>query len=123
MNLIYGDQPIKGEDPIRGGKSSAFLLHAEGGAPAPPRHDFFTLLGIGEGPFKLIESIFYENEDDLDTITDSITSYICFCEENIVQTKRIKVYANSKPWANRELKTIQGCKWSQKKKRKSTTRQ
>ena len=50
--------------------------------------------------------IFYENEDDLDTITDSITSYICFCEENIVQTKRIKVYANSKPWVNRELKTI-----------------
>ena len=43
--------------------------------------------------------IFYENEDglDLDTITDSITSYICVCEENIVQTKRIKVYANSKP--------------------------
>ena len=49
--------------------------------------------------------IFYENEDDLDTITDSITSYICFCEENIVQTKRIKVYANSKPWVNGELKT------------------
>ena len=47
----------------------------------------------------------HKNEDDLDTITDSITSYICFCEENIVQTKRIKVYANSKPWVNRELKT------------------
>ena len=53
----------------------------------------------------------YENEDDLDTITDSITSYICFCEENIVQTKRIKVYANSKPWVNRELKTILLEKW------------
>ena len=50
--------------------------------------------------------IFYENEDDLDTITDSITSYECFCEENIVQTKMIKVYANSKPWVNRELKAI-----------------
>ena len=50
--------------------------------------------------------MFYENEDDLDTITDSITSYICFCEESIVQTKRIKVYANSKLWVNRELKTI-----------------
>ena len=34
--------------------------------------------------------IFYENEDDVDTITDSITSYICFCEENIVQTKGSK---------------------------------
>ena len=50
--------------------------------------------------------IFYENEDDLDTFTDSITSYKCFWEENIVQTKRIKVYANFKPWVNRELKTI-----------------
>ena len=50
--------------------------------------------------------IFYENVDDLDTITDSITLYICFCEKNIVQTKRIKVYANPKAWVNRELKTI-----------------
>ena len=57
MNLIYGDQPNKGEDPIRGGQSSAFLFHAEGGAPAPPRHDFLQLLGVGEGPFMLIESI------------------------------------------------------------------
>ena len=36
--LRYGDQPIKG-------------------APTPPRQDFFTLLGIGKGPFRLIESI------------------------------------------------------------------
>ena len=49
---------------------------------------------------------FLRKRRDLDTITDSITLYICFCEENIVQTKRIKVYANSKPWVNRELKTI-----------------
>ena len=33
--------------------------------------------------------ILYENEDELATVTDSI-----------------KVYANSKPWVNRELKTI-----------------
>ena len=33
INFTYGDQPNKGEDPIRGGQSSAFLLHAEGGAP------------------------------------------------------------------------------------------
>ena len=29
INLTYGDQLIKGEDPVRGGQSSAFLLHAE----------------------------------------------------------------------------------------------
>ena len=56
-NLTYGDQPNKGEDPIRGGQSSAFLLHAEGGAPAPPRHDFLQMLGVGKGPFILEESI------------------------------------------------------------------
>ena len=57
INLTYGDQPIKGEDPIRDGQSSAFLLHAEGGAPSPPRHDFFKILGIGEGPFLFKEFI------------------------------------------------------------------
>ena len=57
INFTYGDQPNKGEDPIRGGQSSAFLLHAEGGAPAPPRHDFLQMLGVGKGPFKLLESI------------------------------------------------------------------
>ena len=45
INLTYGDQPNKGEDPIRGGQSSAFLLHAEGGAPAPPRQRLFTNVG------------------------------------------------------------------------------
>ena len=57
INLTYGDQPNKGEDPIRGAQSSAFLLHAEGGAPALPRHDFLHLSGVGKGPFILIESI------------------------------------------------------------------
>ena len=57
INLTYGDQPNKGEDPIRGGQSSAFLLRAEGGAPAPPRQVFLELSGIGKGPFILEESI------------------------------------------------------------------
>ena len=57
INLTYGDQLIKEEDPIRGGKSSAFLLHAEGDAPAPPRHGFFLMSGIGEGPFVVLKSI------------------------------------------------------------------
>ena len=57
INFTNGDQPNKGEDPIRGGQSSAFLLHAEGGAPAPPRHDFLQMLGVGKGPFILEESI------------------------------------------------------------------
>ena len=57
INLTNGDQPNKGEDPIRGGQSSAFLLHAEGGAPAPPRHGFCKVSGIGEGPVLFEESI------------------------------------------------------------------
>ena len=57
INFTNGDQPNKGEDPIRGGQSSAFLLHAEGGAPAPPRHVFLKLSGVGKGPFFNEESI------------------------------------------------------------------
>ena len=57
VNFTNGDQLIKGEDSIRGGQSSVFFLQAEGGAPAPPRHGFFNLLGIGEGPVLIKESI------------------------------------------------------------------
>lgn len=48
--------------------------------------------------------VFFENETDYDKLTDSITSYIQFCEENVVKTKEVKMYANNKPWITKELK-------------------
>ena len=57
LNVTYGDQLIRGEDAIRDEKSSAFHLRAEGGAPAPPRHDFFAMVRIYKGPFVGLESI------------------------------------------------------------------
>ena len=42
-----------------------------------------------------------ENEDDL---TDTITSYIQFCENIVITTKQVKVYPNTKPWVTRDLK-------------------
>ena len=55
INFTYGHQLIRGEDPIRGGKSSAFLLNAQRGALTPPWHDFSTSLGFGEGSFIIFQ--------------------------------------------------------------------
>ena len=50
--------------------------------------------------------VFFDNECNLDTVSDSITSYISFCEETIVPKKEVKIYANTKPWVNREMTQI-----------------
>ncbi|PVD25385.1 hypothetical protein C0Q70_15885, partial [Pomacea canaliculata] len=39
-----------------------------------------------------------------DELADTITSYLQFCEDSAITTKETKVYANSKPWINRELR-------------------
>ena len=50
--------------------------------------------------------VFFENEENVDTISDSISSYVLFCQENVIPKKVIKVYSNSKPWVSSELKKI-----------------
>ena len=50
--------------------------------------------------------IFFENEENVDIISDSISSYILFCQDSVIPKKVVKVYSNSKPWINGELKTI-----------------
>ena len=49
---------------------------------------------------------FFDDEENLDTISDSITSYILFCEDNVIPKKTVKIYSNTKPWVNVEMKKI-----------------
>ncbi|GFS16460.1 hypothetical protein ElyMa_001473900 [Elysia marginata] len=48
--------------------------------------------------------VFINNCTDINELTDTISSYILFCEENIIKGETIKVYPNNKPWVTRELK-------------------
>ena len=39
-----------------------------------------------------------EHQDDIDTFTDYVMSYICFCESVCIPTKSVTIYSNTKPW-------------------------
>ena len=51
-------------------------------------------------------SVFTNNCDDLDNLTETVTDYINFCKENIVKTKTVKCFKNNKPWVDKQLKTL-----------------
>lgn len=48
--------------------------------------------------------VFFQDETDNDRLTDAITSYVQFCEENVVATKHVRIYSNNKPWITKDLK-------------------
>ena len=48
--------------------------------------------------------VFTDQISDPTELVDTISSYIKFCEESIVKTKVVKIYANNKPWVTKELK-------------------
>ncbi|KAK0139794.1 hypothetical protein N1851_023295 [Merluccius polli] len=39
-------------------------------------------------------------------LNDTITSYLNFCADNIVDTKEVRIYPNNKPWVNNSFKHI-----------------
>ncbi len=39
-------------------------------------------------------------------LADTITSYINFCADNVVETKAVRIYPNNKPWVNKSFKLI-----------------
>ncbi len=49
--------------------------------------------------------IFFESCQDLDELTDTITSYIKFCEDYVLETKTVKIFPNNKSWVSKQLKT------------------
>ncbi|KAM3624257.1 uncharacterized protein V6R79_021176 [Siganus canaliculatus] len=44
--------------------------------------------------------------DDIDDQVDVVSSYINFCEENIIPSKTVTIFPNNKPWVTKELKEI-----------------
>ncbi|XP_054872156.1 uncharacterized protein LOC111569300 [Amphiprion ocellaris] len=46
------------------------------------------------------------HEEDIDSLTDTITDYINFCAENIVPTRKVRCFSNNKPWVSLELKAL-----------------
>ena len=47
-----------------------------------------------------------DGQDDIDTFTDTVTSYIQFCESVCIPVRTVTVYNNSKPWFNNELRLL-----------------
>ncbi|KAK0146722.1 hypothetical protein N1851_013929 [Merluccius polli] len=41
-----------------------------------------------------------------DLLNDTITSYLNFCADNVVDTKEVRIYPNNKPWVNKSFKHI-----------------
>lgn len=48
--------------------------------------------------------LFFESCQDGNELTDTITSYIKFCEDCVSETKTIKIFPNNKPWVSKQLK-------------------
>ena len=50
--------------------------------------------------------VFVDACDSLDELNEHVTDYIKFCQSNCSVEKNIKVYGNTKPWINKELKEL-----------------
>lgn len=44
--------------------------------------------------------------EDIDALTDTITDYMNFCEENTVPTRTVRCFSNNKPWINPDIKAL-----------------
>ncbi len=57
--------------------------------------------------FKLTDwSVFEAAATDLDELTDTVTSYISFCEDMCVPTRTYLTFNNDKPWFSTKLKQL-----------------
>lgn len=46
--------------------------------------------------------------DSYDELADtvSVTSYIQFCEDTVIESRYVRIFSNKKPWFNKELKQV-----------------
>ena len=50
-------------------------------------------------------NVFFDScGSDQDALTDTITSYITYCEDPIIPTKEVRIYPNNKPWIGKDFK-------------------
>ncbi|XP_058043105.1 uncharacterized protein LOC131200422 [Ahaetulla prasina] len=55
-------------------------------------------------------NIFEDTSADLDELTDTVTSYVSFCEDLCVPTSNLRIYSNNKPWFTPKLKQLRHSK-------------
>ncbi|XDV31566.1 hypothetical protein PO909_002557, partial [Leuciscus waleckii] len=55
-------------------------------------------------------SVFEAAANDLDELTDTVTSYISFCEDMCVPTRTYLTYNNDKPWFTAKIKQLRQAK-------------
>ena len=49
--------------------------------------------------------VFKDSCEHIDELTDVVCSYITFCEDMIVPTRKFKVFSNTKPWMTKSVKS------------------
>lgn len=50
--------------------------------------------------------MFKDSCSDIDVLTDVITSWVAYCENNVIPANVFKVYDNSKPRVSKSLKSL-----------------
>ena len=50
--------------------------------------------------------MFKESCSNIDVLTDVVSCYVSFCEDNVIPEKTVKVYPNSKPWVTKALRAL-----------------
>ena len=55
-------------------------------------------------------TVFIDSCGSLDELTETVTDYITFCENNVIETKNVKCFSNNKPWVDKELKLLLNAK-------------
>lgn len=48
---------------------------------------------------------FYDGCDDNNELIDTVTSYITFCMDSVIPSKKVVIFPNNKPWVTKELKS------------------
>ena len=49
--------------------------------------------------------VFFDSSaSDQNVLTDTITSYIKFCEDTVIHSKAVRIFPNNKPWISKGLK-------------------
>ncbi len=60
--------------------------------------------------FEVFLSVFEATATDLDELTETVTSYISFCEDICIPTRTFLSFNNDKPWFTGKLKQLRQAK-------------
>lgn len=49
---------------------------------------------------------FVHSSQDIDELTEVVSSWVAYCEETVIPKKVVKIYPNNKPWVSKQLKDL-----------------